>query len=206
MIHFIKGELVDIGADFVVIENGGMGYKVSTSLESISQWQMKSGEIMAHTEIIVREDAISLVGFATKEELHMFQLLTSVSGVGTKVGVATLSALSVERLSLAIQTGDVKTITGAPGVGKKTAERLVLELKDKVKSFVTHHGESQDFEDHDPRGQFGSQEGSEDALLALMALGYTKMEAQKALSKIDVYQKNTEAILKEALRALMMQS
>lgn len=206
MIHFIKGELVDIGADFVVIENGGMGYKVATSLESISQWQMKSGEILAHTEMIVREDAISLVGFATKEELHMFQLLTSVSGVGTKVGVATLSALSVERLSLAIQTGDVKTITGAPGVGKKTAERLVLELKDKVKSFVTQHGELLDFEDQDPRGHFSSQEGSEDALLALLSLGYTKMEAQKALSKIDVHQKNTEAILKEALRALMTQS
>lgn len=205
MIHFIKGELVDIGADFVVIENGGMGYKVSTSLESISQWQMKSGEIMAHTEMIVREDAISLVGFATKEELHMFQLLTSVSGVGTKVGVATLSALSVERLSLAIQTGDVKTITGAPGVGKKTAERLVLELKDKVKSFVTLSGESLGSENEHSVGGFPSQEGSEDALMALIALGYTKMEAQKALSKIDVYQKNTEAILKEALRALMMQ-
>lgn len=199
MIHFIKGVLVEITGDYVVIENSGLGYKVATSLSSIQQWQQAGETIVAHTEMIVREDSIGLVGFATKDELKMFQLLTSVSGVGTKVGVAILSALPIEKLAIAIQTGDVKTITAAPGVGKKTAERMVLELKDKVKAFGTHI-------EAEVAGQdMTSMDDTEDAMLALVALGYTKAEAQKALSKIGSGQKDTEQLIKEALKALMMQ-
>ncbi len=200
MIHFIRGLIVEIENDAVVVENQGIGYRVATSTTSISDWQAREEAVKVHTEMIVREDAISLVGFSTREELRMFQLLTSVSGVGTKVGVGILSAIPISKLTLAVQTGDVKAITAAPGVGKKTAERIILELKDKLKGFEPAASDTSM-----EAVQVESAGHADDALMALVALGYTKQEAQRAIAKLDVTALDTEGIIKAALKALMMQ-
>lgn len=200
MIHFIRGLIVEIENDAVVVENQGIGYRVATSTTSISDWQAREEAVKVHTEMIVREDAISLVGFSTREELRMFQLLTSVSGVGTKVGVGILSAIPISKLTLAVQTGDVKAITAAPGVGKKTAERIILELKDKLKGFEPAASDASM-----ETVQIESAGHADDALMALVALGYTKQEAQRAIAKLDVTALDTEGIIKAALKALMMQ-
>ncbi|MGX8795580.1 Holliday junction branch migration protein RuvA [Fusibacter sp. JL298sf-3] len=200
MIHFIRGLIVEIENDAVVVENQGIGYRVATSTTSISDWQACEEAVKVHTEMIVREDAISLVGFSTREELRMFQLLTSVSGVGTKVGVGILSAIPISKLTLAVQTGDVKAITAAPGVGKKTAERIILELKDKLKGFEPAASDTSM-----EAVQVESAGHADDALMALVALGYTKQEAQRAIAKLDMTALDTEGIIKAALKALMMQ-
>lgn len=196
MIDYIKGKLVHTTGDAVVIENNGIGYKIHTSSVSISDFSVPGEEVIVYTEMIVREDAISLVGFSSREELQMFQLLTSVSGVGTKVGIGILSSLPFGHLVGVIATGNINTLTTAQGVGKKTAERIVLELKDKVpKSFdvsdVSYVEKTMDSSTH------------KDALDALISLGYTRSEAQAVLKQIDFEQLTIEQIIKAALRKLM---
>ena len=180
MIHYIKGSLVHVDLDYAVIECNGIGYRIATSSTSI--------------------DAISLVGFSSPEELKMFQLLTSVSGVGTKVGIAILSSLPYTKVANAIHEKDLKTLTSAQGVGKKTAERMLLELKDKVAVFSTKTGHLES-----PDLDTSLEAQNDDALLALVSLGYTRNEAQAVLSKLDVSSMRTEDILKMALKALMTQ-
>lgn len=207
MIHYIKGTLIEKGTDYVVVEANGMGYYIASSFSSIASLPALHENVKMYTEMIVREDAISLVGFAEQEELKMFQLLVSVSGVGTKVGIGILSNLSIGDLLNAIQNHDVKRMTSAPGVGKKTAERLILELKDKVSKLSWHSVDSSDF-DMDPR-RYHSHELSgqavEDALEGLMGLGYTQQEAKKVLGQLNLEGLKTEEILKMALRQMMSQ-
>ncbi|MBF4693775.1 Holliday junction branch migration protein RuvA [Fusibacter ferrireducens] len=199
MIDFIKGKLYHIDVDHIVVENNGMGYRVFTSANSISDFDVVGEEIIIHTEMIVREDAISLVGFSTKEELHMFRLLTSVSGVGTKVGIGILSSLNYISVAAIIASNDVKAMTAAHGVGKKTAERIILELKDKVGKSMLISADTQ-IETHVITGGVES-----DALEALMTLGYTRNEAQSVLKLMDISGMTVEEILKAALKKLMTQ-
>lgn len=197
MIDYIKGLLFHIDSDFIVVDNNGIGYKIATSVASISDFSVVGEEVMVFTEMVVREDAISLVGFSTREELKMFQLLTSVSGVGTKVGIGILSSLPYKELSRAIAEKDIKRITTAQGVGKKTAERIILELKDKVSHVAT---------DESTMGDVYEAQGTDaqsDALMALVSLGYTRGEAQSVMRSLDTQNLSTEAILKLALRELM---
>ena len=199
MIDFVKGKLHHIDLDYIVVENNGMGYRIATSANSISDFNTVGEDIIIHTEMIVREDAISLVGFSTKEELTMFQLLTSVSGVGTKVGIGILSSLNYISVAAIIAANDVKALTSAHGVGKKTAERIILELKDKVAKSMTVSSDV-NIESHVISGGDES-----DALEALMTLGYTRNEAQAVLKRMDISGMTVEQILKAALKQLMTQ-
>lgn len=196
MIDFIKGKLVHSHGDYVVVENHGMGYRIHTSIGSAADLSAPGEEVIVYTEMIVREDAISLVGFSTREELGMFQLLTSVSGIGTKVGIGILSSMSYSAIAGVIASNDIKTLTSAQGVGKKTAERIILELKDKVSAYFTSHS-------IEPQTHIVETGAQKDALDALISLGYTRGEAQGVLKQIDVAQMSVEEIIKSALKKLM---
>lgn len=196
MIDYIKGKLAHIAGDVIVVENNGIGYKIHTSSVSVSDFTVPGEEVIVYIEMIVREDAISLVGFSSREELQMFQLLTSVSGVGTKVGIGILSSIPYGNLAGLIASSDVKSLTSAQGVGKKTAERIVLELKDKVpKAFSIQPSDINEIQ-----VDAGTQK---DALDALLSLGYTRSEAQAVLKQIDISHMTIEDIIKTALRKLM---
>ncbi len=198
MIDFIKGKLSHVFGDAVVVENQGIGYRVMTSTGSIADFSVPGEDIVIYTEMIVREDAISLVGFSTRDELNMFQLLTSVSGVGPKVGIGILSSMPYGHVASAIASQDLKALQNAQGVGKKTAERIVLELKDKVPqtlSLQTH--------EHVQISANESQGNYKDALEALLSLGYTRSEAQGVLKQVDIESMTIEEIIKTALKKLM---
>ena len=197
MIDFIKGKLIHVFGDSVVVENNGIGYKIHTSVGSASDFSMPGEEVVVYTEMIVREDAISLVGFSSRDELNMFQMLTSVSGIGTKVGIGILSSMPYGQLAGIIASQDIKALQSAQGVGKKTAERLVLELKDKVPQTMTL--QAHEHAHVSPQDQ-GTQK---DALDALMSLGYTRSEAQGVLKQIDMETMTIEEIIKASLKKLM---
>ena len=184
MFYYVKGELVLAEPGTAVIDCGGVGYKLVISdhtLGKISNVDKK--EVLLYTYMYIREDALDLIGFATKEELAAFKMLISVSGVGPKAAMSILSLLSVEKFALAVSSQDSKTIAKASGIGPKTAARIVLELKEKVaKEFAAAPAESmQDiFTDDIPSGG-----NLAEAEKALMVLGYTKAEAQTALRGVS---------------------
>lgn len=197
MIDYIKGKLIHVFGDSVVVENNGIGYKIHTSSGSASDFSMPGEEVVVYTEMIVREDSISLVGFSSREELDMFHMLTSVSGIGTKVGIGILSSMPYGQLAGIIASQDVKALQSAQGVGKKTAERLVLELKDKVPQTLT-------LQPHEHVQQTVANQGvHKDALDALMSLGYTRSEAQGVLKQLDMDSMTLEEIIKASLKKLM---
>jgi len=201
MLDYIKGTVEYISEGYVVVENHGMGYKIMTSSFSMADLNSMEEEVIVYTQMIVREDDISVCGFSTRHELTMFKLLTSVSGIGTKVALAVLSAIGVYDLAAVIASGDVQTLVKAPGVGKKTAQRVILELKDKIDKKLKS--------DAFPMGDIKMPQtvtvssSQREALEALMALGYSNDEAETVLAKIDTTDKNTELIIKEALRVIM---
>lgn len=197
MIDFIKGKLVHSYGDSVIVENNGIGFKIHTSIGSVADFSSLGEEVVVYTELIVREDSMSLVGFSSRDELNMFQLLTSVSGIGTKVGIGILSSMPFGQLAGIIATADIKSLQSAQGVGKKTAERLVLELKDKMPQTL-----SLQMHEHAP-ATIVDQSVQKDALDALMSLGYTRSEAQGVLKQIDMEQMTVEDIIKASLKKLM---
>lgn len=197
MIDFIKGKLVHSYGDSVIVENNGIGFKIHTSIGSVADFSSLGEEVVVYTELIVREDSMSLVGFSSRDELNMFQLLTSVSGIGTKVGIGILSSLPFGQLAGIIASADIKSLQSAQGVGKKTAERLVLELKDKMPQTL-----SLQMHEHTPAST-AYQSVQKDALDALMSLGYTRSEAQGVLKQIDMEQMTVEDIIKASLKKLM---
>ena len=197
MIDYIKGKLSHVQSDFIVVETNGIGYKVATSSVSAGDFSTPGEEVIVYTEMIVREDAISLVGFSTREELNIFHLLTSVSGVGVKVGVGILSSLPYGQLAAIIASQDIKSLQTAQGVGKKTAERIILELKDKMPQTLSLS--SADVKE--ATALVGTTQS--DALEALMSLGYTRSEATGVLKQIDTNGLELEAIIKLALKQLM---
>jgi len=198
VIAFIKGKIVYVEHDHLIIENNGIGYKVFTSVNTLSELS-GTDEAQLFTEMIVREDSMTLVGFATPNELKVFHLLTSVSGVGTKVGIGILSSISPGQLVSIIMNGDVTALTKAQGVGKKTASRIVLELKDKIEKTLD--------DQEVVMSRMGPAEDpneKNDALEALITLGYSSTEIQGVFRKIDLKDKTTEEIIKVSLRELML--
>ena len=157
-------------------------------------------EVLLYLEQIVREDFIGLYGFTTKEELEMFKLLLSINGVGAKAALSLLSISTVNNLKYAIMMGDEKHITRAPGIGKKTAQRIILELKDKLKPDELTSEEEQLIEGINDNSDYSFN--INETLSALMALGYTEKEAQKALEKVDKTL-SIENMIKESLKLLM---
>lgn len=196
MYEYIKGIFKSIEKEYIVIECGNIGYKIFTSGSTISNMPNTEDEVKIFTHQIVREDFIGLYGFLTKEEIEMFNLLISISGVGPKAGLSLMSIASVSTLKYAIITEDDKLIVKAPGIGKKTAQRIILELKDKVgKGEVIHITNLDELIDV-------NSEKLGEAVGALMALGYSDKEAEKAVDKADKT-KTVEDIIKECLRILM---
>ncbi|QAA31913.1 Holliday junction branch migration protein RuvA [Clostridium manihotivorum] len=199
MYEYIIGKYKGINKDYAVVENLGIGYKIFTSGSTLAKMPKVDEEVKLFLEQIVREDFIGLYGFLTKEELDLFKLLLTINGVGAKAALSLLSISSPINLKYAIMTGDEKHITRAPGVGKKTAQRIILELRDKLKP--NEDLTPTDFENSFTDDNSYASNISE-ALSALLALGYTEKEAQKALGSVN--QNDTlENIVKNCLKVLM---
>ncbi len=202
MIGYVKGILEEIEEDCVIVDVNGLGIRILTGGALASQMLVPGSEVKIYTYTYVKEDAFQLYGFISKDELSLFKKLITVSGIGPKGAASILSAFSAEDLRYAIYAGDIKTISKAPGIGKKTAERLVLELKDKVEL---------DYQADTLLGQLadetvGSTEPNnrKDAIDALTALGYSSMDAAKAVKQADPNEDmDAEDILKAALKYLM---
>lgn len=201
MFEYIKGEFIGINKDYIIIENNNMGYKIYTSGATMADMP-KVGEItMVYIEQIVREDFIGLYGFSTKEELEMFKLLISINGIGSKAALSLLSISRLDNLKYAIITEDVNHICRAPGIGKKTAGRIILELKDKLKKedMIVEKSTLDSIDYHEENNEVVNMN---EALGALLALGYTEKEAETALKNVDKSD-TVENIIKTCLKILM---
>ena len=202
MISFIRGKIVDSSETSLILENGGIGYEIFMTGVSMEKALRERDEVKIHTYFHIREDAMQLYGFLTKDDLQIFRLLLGVNGIGPKAALGILAALSADELRFAVLSDDVKTISRAPGIGKKTAQKLILELKDKLKledAFEAKlaHGEA------DTDAEVSSFDGSKEAVEALVALGYSSTEALRAVRKVtDVSPDDVEGILKAALKNL----
>lgn len=195
MFYYISGTLMHKGDGFAVIDAGGVGYKLITSLYSLEKLKSIGDDAKMYTYMYLREDICDLYGFISEEELNMFLLLISVSGIGPKAAVSILSTMSPSEVALAIVTGDAKALSRAQGVGAKVSQRVVLELKDKIKNEDMIRGAEGETENI----SFGS---SNEAVEALCVLGYSASEAKQALSGIDMSM-DLELIIKEALKKLV---
>ncbi|MDD3767128.1 MAG: Holliday junction branch migration protein RuvA [Eubacteriales bacterium] len=194
MFDYIKGTLIGSFDTYAVVDVGGMGYRITTSAKSLQKAGNPGDVITFYTYLHVREDIFELYGFTTLQERSIFELLITVSGVGPKAAISILSALSSKELVLAIATGDSKAITVAPGIGPKTAQRIILELKDKISKMDI--GKDAGFEDI-PQKPFQN-----DAVEALVALGYSPSQAARAVSSVKEGLA-LEQTIKEALKNLM---
>lgn len=199
MYEYIRGLHKGINKDYIVVENNGIGYKIFTSGSTLAKLPKLDEEVTIYIQQIVREDFIGLYGFLSREELDMFNILLTINGVGAKAALSLLSISTVDNLKYAIMIGDEKHVVRAPGIGKKTAQRIILELKDKFKADELLDNKDVSI-DIDMNNIYTNN--INEALSALMALGYTEKEAQKALSNADV-DKSVEDIIKECLKMLM---
>lgn len=195
MFAYIKGSLEEKSSDYVVVETAGVGYKIFMSSSAISMMPECETIVKVHTYYHVREDNISLYGFNTKEELKLFELLISVSGIGAKSAISMLSNITPSSFALAVITEDVKKLTELPGIGKKSAQRIILELKDKLKAQETE-------DEIKIEKPIINNESSEEAIAALQILGYTKKEIEQTLSKLNISGMSTEEIIKLSLKNL----
>ena len=197
MFQYVEGKCAAVGQNLAVIDVNGVGFAVSTSMTTLGS--IKNGEkVKLYTYLSVREDALELFGFYSEEELRVFKLLISISGVGPKVALAILSVTTPSSLALAIATEDLKTLTNAPGVGKKLAGRIVLELKDKMLK------ESANLSAGDLTISVPTGDGKEsEAVEALMVLGYSRPEALKAIGGAPAGS-SVEDIIRYALKNLVI--
>lgn len=213
MISFLRGEPAEITPESIVIDVNGVGYEVFIPLRLYDELCRRSeaagngGEIRLYTHMQVREDDVSLYGFATREERGVFRMLIGVSGIGPKGALGILSGLSVEQLRFAVLTDDAKTIAKAPGVGRKTAQKLILELRDKISK-----------DDLLPQETVGALEGADmpsgaaaqqqsviaETVMALTALGFTNAEAARAVRALGLPPEETEAMGAERLLKLAL--
>ncbi|MTI70944.1 MAG: Holliday junction branch migration protein RuvA [Firmicutes bacterium] len=193
MYNYIKGNIEEIGDEYIVVDNNGIGYKIMSSKHSIESIKDATDNRKIYTYLNVREDDLSLYGFLTKDELSIFKLLLTVSKIGPKVALAIVSTMVPSDVRYAINNEDINLLSTAPGVGKKTAKRMILELKDKI--------EDNTFTENNILNKNKGPDYDE-ALSALLALGYTKVEAKEIFSKIDMKNLQTEDIIKKALKVL----
>lgn len=199
MISYIKGSLEYIGEGTIIVETGGVGYSISVSSMTTSTLPPLHSQIKIYTYMNVKDDGISLFGFNKMEELELYNKLITVSGIGPKGALTLLGNLSASQIIMAIITDDVATLSKAPGVGKKTAQRLVIDLKDK-------------FKNEDFVGSIAQETGGEvdfsavgdkaEAIEALLALGYTRSEAVKAVASVYKDGMDTQAVLKASLKKM----
>lgn len=195
MYYYIKGTLVQKSDNYIVVDANGVGYMINTSLTTLNNLGSSGEEVAIYTYLHVREDAMELFGFSTQEEKNMFVHLISVSGVGPKAALSILSVATPAKFAVAVVTNDVKTITKASGVGPKLAQRVILELKDKLKTEELGIDADEDI-------SFDASDNRSEAISALMVLGYSSADAQKAVSKVDGTLE-VEKIIKKALSGLL---
>lgn len=203
MIAYLRGTLEEIGNDYIIVDVNNIGYQVKVSLRVIESLPGLGKEIKIHTYTYVREDVLALYGFSTKDDLDMFLLLLGVNGVGPKGALGILSVFSAQELRLAIISQDSKTIAKAPGIGAKTAQRMLIDLKDKVSMEETfeHLGAGTSVEESTNVDVAGARS---DAVEALTALGYSPAESLKAVKSVVITEDmNSEAILKAALKHIL---
>ena len=198
MISYIKGEVVKKGIDYLIIENNGIGYYINTSFNTLKN--LSEGDVSSvFTYMHIREDILALYGFSKADELEMFKKLISVNGVGPKAGLAVLSTYDINNVKAAILKDDVNAISKVPGIGKKTASKIILDLKDKVGSIEEldgiHLSDIEVITDN-------ANNDVEDIAKVLMTLGFSQAEAKKALEGIDISGKTENQIIKEALKNL----
>mgnify|MGYP003303717398 FL=1 len=201
MYAYFIGRITYMTADSVVLEVNNIGYNIKVSAQTIQNLGHLSGEVKLYTYTYVKEDALGLFGFLTREELELFKMMLTVNGIGPKGALSILSTLSVDTLRFAILSGDAKSIAKAPGVGAKSAERLIIDLKDKINAedvFTLNSSES--------NAAIVTQElpAKKEAIEALTALGYSATDALKAVNQITCTEDTTvEEILKQALKVIM---
>lgn len=198
MISYVKGPLTEIEDDVIVVEAGCMGYNIHVPLAVLEELPRIGTEVLIYTYLQVREDAMTLFGFLNRQDLAMFKQLIGVNGIGPKAALGILSAMRPDDLRLAIISGDAKAISRAPGIGPKTAQRVILDLKDRINP-----------DDMLPKGDMGGGTpagggtAGMEAVGALIALGYSNMEASKAVRLVAVTEDMTpEDVLKAALKHL----
>jgi holliday junction DNA helicase RuvA len=196
MFAYIKGSLEQKSNNYVVIDVGGIGYKIFMATKAIEALGEIGEIVKVHTHYYVREDNISLYGFNTNEELRMFELLLQVSGIGAKSAIAMLSEISPSSFALAVISDDISQLVKIPGIGKKTAARIVLELKDKLKT------EEAITKAEEVKLSITNEEETNEAIAALQVLGYTKREIEKALENVDTKNLQLEEIIKQGLKNL----
>jgi Holliday junction DNA helicase RuvA len=206
MIASVRGTLLERGEGFVVVEAGGMGYQVHVTTGTLVSLPAVGEEVRLHTRHVVREDAQLLFGFAERDELRLFDLLISVNGVGPRIAIAVLSGLSPVRFAAAVRDENLGAITAVPGVGRKTAERLVVELRDKLGFLPAAPAGAPS--GGEPRGKkprvLEKNERYEDAVSALVTLGYSAAQATDAVRRVaeEAGDAAAEDLVKRALALL----
>ena len=202
MISYIKGELTEVFEDTVVVETNGIGYNIRVPGSVLDRLPSVGSSVWIYTYLYVKEDAMNLFCFLNRDDLSVFKLLLNVSGIGPKGALAILSTIGPDDLRFAVLSEDVKTISSAPGIGAKTAKRLIIELKDKLKL-------AEVFETALANKEKASSENDvmlarNEAVEALVALGYASAQAMKAVQQVEnAEEKDSEQILKEALKKLI---
>ena len=204
MIQFIRGELVSLEEDRILVDVGGVGYGIFMSGNAMGKLPPVGREVKIHTYLSVKEDSMQLFGFLTRDALRVFKLLIGVNGIGPKGGLAILSVLTPDDLRFAVMSNDVKAISSAPGIGKKTAEKIILELKDKLSiEDALEHAVTKETVISDSNVHY--HEVMSEAVQALVALGYGNTEALKAVKQVDISENmGANEVLKQALKHMVM--
>ena len=202
MISFIRGYVADSTESSVILEAGGIGYEIFMTGTAIEKAVRESGEILVHTYFHVREDAMQLYGFLSRDDLQVFRLLLGVNGIGPKAALGILAGLTADELRFAVLSDDVKTLSRTPGIGKKTAQKLILELKDKLNAEEAFELKLAHVQE-EAGSEAAAADGSGEAVEALVALGYSSTQALQAVRKVSgIPADDVEGILKAALKNL----
>lgn len=201
MYAYIRGTLEETLEELVVVENRGIGYQIHVPLRVLEELPPRGSEVRLYTYLYIREDQMSLFGFLSRDEKALFQLLLNVSGIGPKGALGILSVLSADDIRFAIVSEDVKTLSKAPGIGSKTAKRLIIELKDKVDLDEMINGS----EESGAALSVGNNQVRSDAAQALTALGYSAADAARVLAGIEISEESdVEDVLRQALKRMAL--
>ncbi len=197
MFAYIKGTFESRTMDYIVVDVNGIGYKIFMSENSMKNIGEIGTIVKVHTYLKVREDDVSIYGFSSVEELRMFELLVSVSGIGAKSAITILSNIEPSTFAVAVVSNDVNTLKKLPGIGAKSAQRIILELKDKLKSIDVENQENTELSNI-----ITKNENVEELITALQVLGYSRKEIENILPKLDKNDSNLESMIKKALLLL----
>ena len=203
MIAYIKGELSEVTEETIVVESSGIGYEIIVPFSVMNQLPSSGNQVKIYTYMYVREDAMKLYGFLRKDDLNVFKLLITVNGIGPKGALGILSMITPDDLRFAVLSDDVKTISKAPGIGLKTAKKLIIELKDKLKLEETFETKLSHTEETSVGVNI--ENIRTEAVMALVALGYSNVDALKAVRQVNLTETMTvEELLKKSLKFIMI--